>query len=153
MSRKKKPGSIQELFPTHPTYQNPIFINPRPLLCKVFLNFRFFSFSAYWTPIGPLLDPKRVYAIGFQWCPKRVYREFICSKGSSVLDLRQYGENNKRNIEKITNTILRKSSILMKTTIRFDRIDEARGPDRCAMSFRSILSRQNALNRHMEQKK
>ena len=44
-----------------------------------------------------------------------------------------------------------KSSILMKTTIRFDRIDEARGPVRCAMSFRSILSRQNALNRHMEQ--
>ena len=45
----------------------------------------------------------------------------------------------------------RKSWILMKTTIRFDRIDEARGPDRSAMSFRSILSRQNGLNRHMEQ--
>ena len=45
----------------------------------------------------------------------------------------------------------RKSWILMKTTIRFDRMVEARGPVRCAMSFRSILSRQNALNRHMEQ--
>ena len=45
----------------------------------------------------------------------------------------------------------RKSSILMKTTIRFDRIDEARGPVRCAIFFRSILSRQNPLNRHMEQ--
>ena len=45
----------------------------------------------------------------------------------------------------------RKSWILMKTTIRFDRIDEARGPVRCAIFFRSILSRQNALNRHMEQ--
>ena len=45
----------------------------------------------------------------------------------------------------------RKSWILMKTTIRFDRNDEARGPVRCAMSFRSILSRQNPLNRHMEQ--
>jgi hypothetical protein len=33
--REKKPESIQELFPTHPTYQNPIFINPEPLLCKV----------------------------------------------------------------------------------------------------------------------
>ena len=33
--REKKGGWVQELFPTHPTYQNPIFINPRPLLCKV----------------------------------------------------------------------------------------------------------------------
>ena len=30
---------------------------------------------------------------------------------------------------------------------------EARGPVRCAMCFRSILSRQNGLNRHMEQQK
>ena len=45
----------------------------------------------------------------------------------------------------------RKSSILMKTTIRFDRKLETRGPDRCAIFFRSILSRQNPLNRHMEQ--
>ena len=47
----------------------------------------------------------------------------------------------------------RTSWILMKTTIRFDRNDEARGPVRCAIFFRSILSRQNVLNRHMEQKK
>ena len=47
----------------------------------------------------------------------------------------------------------RKSWILMKTTIRFDRKLECRGPNRCAIFFRSILSRQNALNRHMEQKK
>ena len=45
----------------------------------------------------------------------------------------------------------RKSWILMKTTIRFDRKLETRGPNRCAIFFRSILSRQNALNRHMEQ--
>ena len=45
----------------------------------------------------------------------------------------------------------RKSSILMKTIIRFDRKLETRGPDRCAIFFRSILSRQNPLNRHMEQ--
>ena len=45
----------------------------------------------------------------------------------------------------------RKSLILMKTIIRSDRMVEARGPVRCAMSFRSILSRQNGLNRHMEQ--
>ena len=44
-----------------------------------------------------------------------------------------------------------KSSILMKTTIRFDRKLESRGPVRCAIFFRSILSRQNPLNRHMEQ--
>ena len=44
-----------------------------------------------------------------------------------------------------------KSWILMKTTIRFDRKLETRGPDRCAIFFRSILSRQNPLNRHMEQ--
>ena len=46
----------------------------------------------------------------------------------------------------------RKSWILMKPTIRYDRMVEARGPLRCAMSFRSILSCQNALNRHMDQK-
>ena len=45
----------------------------------------------------------------------------------------------------------RKSWILMKTTIRFDRKLECRGPNRCAIFFRSILSRQNPLNRHMEQ--
>ena len=39
----------------------------------------------------------------------------------------------------------------MKTTIRFDRKLECRGPNRCAIFFRSILSRQNPLNRHMEQ--
>ena len=45
----------------------------------------------------------------------------------------------------------RKSWILMEINIRFDRNDEARGPVRCAMSLRSILSRRNALNSHMEQ--
>ena len=32
---KKKAEFIQELFPIHPTYQNPINMNPRPLSCKV----------------------------------------------------------------------------------------------------------------------
>jgi len=33
--RETNAESIQELFPTLPTYQNPINMNPRPLLCKV----------------------------------------------------------------------------------------------------------------------
>ena len=33
--REKKAELIQELFPIHPTYQNPICFNPRPILCKV----------------------------------------------------------------------------------------------------------------------
>ena len=43
--REKKGGWIQELFPTHPTYQNPIFINPGPLLCKVSWFFGFSNFQ------------------------------------------------------------------------------------------------------------
>ena len=45
MSRKKG-GWVQELFPTHPTYQNPIFMNPIPLLCNVSW-FIVFSLLAY----------------------------------------------------------------------------------------------------------
>ena len=60
MSRKKT-ELIQELFPIHPTYQNPIFLNPRPLLCKVSW---IFGFSVFW-PIGPLLAP---YCTPF-WTP------------------------------------------------------------------------------------
>ena len=45
----------------------------------------------------------------------------------------------------------RKSSIFKKPIIRWDRKLEARGPFRCRICFRSILSRQNGLNRHMEQ--
>ena len=41
---------------------------------------------------------------------------------------------------------------LKDSTIRWDRMLEARGLFRCRICFRSILSRQNALNRHMEQK-
>ena len=58
--REKKGESIQELFPTHPTYQNPIFMNPRPLLCKVSWIFgfsffvQFFQFvGPHWTPLDP----------------------------------------------------------------------------------------------------
>ena len=57
--REKNGESIPKLFPTHPTYQNPIFMNPRILLCKVSWIFGFsvvrpigpywiFSFSVYW---------------------------------------------------------------------------------------------------------
>ena len=34
-SRETRGESILELFPTTPTYQNPININPGPVLCKV----------------------------------------------------------------------------------------------------------------------
>ena len=60
--RQGLPPIVQELFLTHPTYQNPIFINPRP---PFMYFFRFFIFSAYWTPIGPLLDP---YWINYKSC-------------------------------------------------------------------------------------
>ena len=40
---------------------------------------------------------------------------------------------------------------LKDSTIRWDRMLEARGLFRCRICFRSILSRQNGLNRHMEQ--
>ena len=43
--REKKGGWVQELFPTHPTYQNPINMNPGPLLCKVCW---FFGYSVFW---------------------------------------------------------------------------------------------------------
>jgi len=59
-SRETRGEWVLILFPTHPTYQNPININPDPLLCKVSWNFGFSVFSSffdYWTPIGPLLDP------------------------------------------------------------------------------------------------
>ena len=45
---QKKGGWVQELFPTHPTYQNPINMNPRPLLCKVSWFFGFWLFVARW---------------------------------------------------------------------------------------------------------
>ena len=44
-----------------------------------------------------------------------------------------------------------KSWILKKPTIRWDRKLETRGLFRRRICFRSILSRQNGLNRHMEQ--
>ena len=44
--REKKRKRVQELFPTHPTYQNPINMNPRPLLCKVSWIFGFWFFVA-----------------------------------------------------------------------------------------------------------
>ena len=59
-SRETRGESILELFPTLPTYQNPINIDPGPLLCKVswFFGFslfaKFFQFSA---PIGPVSGP------------------------------------------------------------------------------------------------
>ena len=54
-SRETRGGWVLILFPTHPTYQNPININPGPLLCKVswFFGFsvfaQFFIFLPYWT--------------------------------------------------------------------------------------------------------
>ena len=51
--REKKGVWVQELFPTHPTYKNPILINPGPLLCKVswFFGFSFFvQFSCFFLP-------------------------------------------------------------------------------------------------------
>ena len=45
----------------------------------------------------------------------------------------------------------RKSWIRKDLTIRWDRKLETRGPFRCKICFRSILSRQNGLNCHMEQ--
>ena len=56
--REKKAESIQELFPTHPTYQNPIFINPGPLLVR-FLDFSVLHFLL---SFFSLLDP-----IGAHW--------------------------------------------------------------------------------------
>ena len=44
-----------------------------------------------------------------------------------------------------------KSSIFQKPTIRWDRKFETRGLFRRRICFRSVLSRQNALNLHMEQ--
>ena len=41
--REKNGKWVQELFPTHPTYQNPIFMNFRPLFGKFFW---FFGFSS-----------------------------------------------------------------------------------------------------------
>ena len=42
MSRKKGEW-VQELFPTHPTYHNPMFMNPKQLLWR-FLDFSVFHF-------------------------------------------------------------------------------------------------------------
>ena len=39
--RDNKGECVLELFPTLPTYQNPININPGPLLCKVSWFFSF----------------------------------------------------------------------------------------------------------------
>ena len=61
--REKKGEPIQELFPTHPTYQNPICINPGPLLCQFFGFFGFLVFKIWdfrdsgemgskWDPMG-----------------------------------------------------------------------------------------------------
>ena len=55
-SREKKAELLPELFPTHPTYQKPIFLNPSLLYVR-FFEFSVFRFLAYWTPIGPLLEP------------------------------------------------------------------------------------------------
>ena len=43
--REKKGESIQELFPTHPTYQNPILISRGPLFGQFFGFFGFSSFQ------------------------------------------------------------------------------------------------------------
>ena len=43
--REKKAESIQELFPTHPTYQNPVNINFRPLFGQFFGFFGFSNFQ------------------------------------------------------------------------------------------------------------
>ena len=60
MSRKKGGMSPRIIsHPSHPTYQNPISINPDPLLCKVSWIFGFSVFSVfwpYWTHIGPLWE-------------------------------------------------------------------------------------------------
>ena len=58
--RGKKGGWVQELFPTIPTYQNPTFISPGPLLCKVswFFGFHFLTSVLYiFGPIGPIFGP------------------------------------------------------------------------------------------------
>ena len=57
--RENKRGWVLELFPTLPTYQNPINMNPGPLLCKVswFFGFSIFCqvFSVCW-PYRTLKD-------------------------------------------------------------------------------------------------
>ena len=56
MSPKK--GGIHPRIIPHPSHlPESHFFNPHNSFMYGFLNFRFFSFSAYWTPIGPLLDP------------------------------------------------------------------------------------------------
>ena len=54
-----------------------------------FLNFRFFSFSAYWTPIGPLLDP---------YCNVEIVSPFTVDKSiltKSITPTPQSGANSK----------------------------------------------------------
>jgi hypothetical protein len=53
--REKNGGWVQELFPTHPTYQNPIYISPGPLLCKVSGFFGFSLFAQFFSLLA-LLD-------------------------------------------------------------------------------------------------
>ena len=54
--RETKAESIQELFPTHPTYQNPIFMNFRPLFSQFFGFFWFFGFGIqFFGNLCPLL--------------------------------------------------------------------------------------------------
>ena len=56
---REKKEWLQELFSTHPTYQNPIYMNPGPLLCKVF-GFGFFV--ARWNRVNvqtPLVNCSR----------------------------------------------------------------------------------------------
>ena len=50
-SRETRGESILELFPTLPTYQNPINMNLGPISCKGFFDFSVFQF---FDPIGPL---------------------------------------------------------------------------------------------------
>ena len=64
--REKKGESIQDLFPTHPTYQNPIFINPRPLLCKVSRFFGFSLFAKFFQFFSFLVA---------NWCPKKAKKK------------------------------------------------------------------------------
>ena len=91
-----------------------------------------------WGPMGPHGDPwGPMRNHGFPWVPMGPHGFPWDPMGSPWLPWK---------IQEC-----RKSWILMKTIIRQDRKLETRGPNRCAMSFRSILSRQNPLNRHMEQ--
>ena len=72
--RQKKGGWIQELFPTHPTYQNPIFSIPRPLLCTVFWIFGFSVFAQFSQFFGPyrtrfgMLETHTRLGLGVQSC-------------------------------------------------------------------------------------